>query len=102
MIATQAEVDALTTKVSEIEGQVATAKQSIEAEFNALEKQIGEGAKTAELDLTKLDTAIASLGVATGELEELKPTTSTPAQETPAEAEARAKAKAEEEARKNV
>jgi hypothetical protein len=77
-VATQAEVDALTGEVTQIKNNLATARANIEERFALLEKELGEGKKGTEVDITGLKTAVADLGTPTQELEDLQPIAAAP------------------------
>jgi len=67
-MATQADVDAITTQVQQVATDLETAKTNLQAEIDAL------ASANPSLDLTALNAAVAPLDAAVNSLGELKPT----------------------------
>jgi hypothetical protein len=68
LMATQADVDAITTQVTQVATDLATAKTDLQAEIDKLAKQ------NPAIDLTALQGAVAPLDAAVVALETLAPT----------------------------
>lgn len=77
-MATQADIDAITTQVDTVEQHVTGAQTAIQAELDALQQQIAAGAQASALDLSGLQSAVAQLDPAVQALGELKPTAPAP------------------------
>ncbi len=71
-MATQADVDAITTQVSQVASDLKAAQASLQAEIDSL------GSANPTLDLTALQTAVAPLDSAVQSLGGLKPTPKAP------------------------
>lgn len=70
---TQADVDALTTKVTDIGTNLDTAKTEIQTELDTLQQEIKNGTPAEDLDFSGLEGAITTLGTHVAEIGELKP-----------------------------
>lgn len=76
----QAEIDTLTTKVTDVSTGLTTAVTAIQSEFASLEAEVQAGKPTSELDLTGLSAAIGGLEPVATQLEQIKPEPSQPQQ----------------------
>lgn len=74
MTVNQQELDELTTRVGELQGELEAGITTVQNEVDALEAQIGTGTAANELDLNPLKTALANLGTDVGKVGSVAPT----------------------------
>lgn len=80
----QAEIDGLTSKVSDISQNLTAAVTAIQTEFAKLEEEVQNGKPASELNLTNLSNAVAALEPVASQLETLQPSQPTQANGAPA------------------